>query len=81
MATSPFVKRGEEVLDGFVFRPEVAQKFARVARENGALFGDEFLDGRVRGAAAYWKVTTTPSSGSSAVTVPHEHLIKILRFR
>lgn len=47
VVASPFVKRGEEVLDGFVFRPEVAQKFARIARENGALFGDEFLDGRV----------------------------------
>jgi len=43
--------------------------------------GEEVLDGRMRGAVAYWKVTTTPSSGSSAVTVSHELLIEILRFR
>ena len=41
------MQRCEEVLDRFFFRPEVAQKFAGVCRENCALFGDEFLDRRM----------------------------------
>ena len=45
--TSPLVQCCEEVLDRFLFRPEVAQQLARVCRENCALFGDEFLNRRM----------------------------------
>jgi hypothetical protein len=44
------VKGSEKVLNRLFFRPEIAQKFGRVRAELRALFGDEFLNGRVTGA-------------------------------
>jgi len=46
---APLVKRPQKVLNGLVFRPEIAQQVGRIRRESGALFSNQFLNGRMAG--------------------------------
>jgi hypothetical protein len=47
--SAPFVKRAQKVVDGFLFRPKVAQRFDRVRAELRALLCDELLNRRLTG--------------------------------
>ena len=42
--TSPLSNGREEVVDGLIFRPEVAKEFMRIADRRDALFPQEFLN-------------------------------------
>lgn len=47
VVASPFVKCRQEVLDGLIFRPKIAQQISRVVRERRTLFRNEFFNRRV----------------------------------
>jgi len=44
---SPFTHGTEEIVYGFLRRPEVAEEVARIAWKNSTLFGGQFFDGRM----------------------------------
>src|SRR5579871_1314839 len=45
--TSPVAHRREEIIDGLVFWPEVAEKLMRIAREGEFLLGKQFFNARM----------------------------------
>ena len=43
----PFAECGQEIVDRFLFRQEVAQKLLRVARKGDTLLKDQLIDRRM----------------------------------
>jgi hypothetical protein len=42
--SSPLAQCGEKIINRFLFRPEIAEKFLRIAREMDVLLGYQFID-------------------------------------
>jgi len=52
MAT-PFTQGSKKIIDGLVFRPKIAEEFARIAWKNNALLRDEFVNRRMSPANVF----------------------------